>query len=221
MRMFVHQQLENKMEEYGHTAQLNDMSFPSFRLHWGYRTPLSATDAVHAISALMESYATRPHENMTLSDSFWYCWTLTDHSAWIMCHPNRILLEIWQDPRMAASYSFWDVLIRNFQNSWLWMKDALSFVLFAAVHQYCFTMWLLMNIIREQDQILHSTWKQFLCSKRLCRKFHLLCMQYITSKTCWSVTLKDSLWLWLFNSAAIGDLGLPSIQAIQKTCGKE
>ena len=73
MRMFVHQQLENKMEEYGHTAQLNDMSFPSFRLHWGYRTPLSATDAVHAISALMESYATRPHENMSLSDSFWYC----------------------------------------------------------------------------------------------------------------------------------------------------
>lgn len=71
MRMLIHQQLEKKLEEYGHTAQLNEIVFQSFHLHWGYRTPLSATDAVYGISALMESHNTRPYDNLEGADTFW------------------------------------------------------------------------------------------------------------------------------------------------------
>ena len=72
MRILIHQQLEKKLEKFGHTAQLSDLAFQSFHLHWGYRTPLSATDAVYGVSALMESHATKPHEQLMSSDSFWY-----------------------------------------------------------------------------------------------------------------------------------------------------
>jgi len=71
MRILVQQQLASKLEEYGHTAQLSDLVFQSFHLHWGYRTPLSATDAVHAVSALLESHATRPTEGLTPTKAFW------------------------------------------------------------------------------------------------------------------------------------------------------
>lgn len=71
MRFQVHQQLEAKLDEYAHTAQLSDMIFQSFHLHWGYRIPLSATDAVHAISALLESHITRPNEKLSSTEAFW------------------------------------------------------------------------------------------------------------------------------------------------------
>lgn len=71
MKLQVHSQLEAKLDEYAHTAQLSDTVFQSFHLHWGYRIPLSATDAVHAISALLESHATRPSENLSPTEAFW------------------------------------------------------------------------------------------------------------------------------------------------------
>lgn len=71
MKLQVHQLLEAKLDEYAHTAQLSDLVFPSYYLHWGYRIPLSAADAVHAISALLESHVTRPKEELSPSDAFW------------------------------------------------------------------------------------------------------------------------------------------------------
>ena len=71
MKLQVHNQLEAKLDEYAHTAQLSDTIFQSFHLHWGYRIPLSATDAVHAIAALLESHVTRPSENLSPSEAFW------------------------------------------------------------------------------------------------------------------------------------------------------
>lgn len=67
----MRQSLEDMLAQYGPGASLTDVTFDSFHLQWGYRTPLSATDAVHAVSALLESHGTRPGEMLSASDAFW------------------------------------------------------------------------------------------------------------------------------------------------------
>ena len=71
MKLMIHQKLHSKLETYAHTTGLSDLEYKGIRLEWGFSRSLTATDAVLAITALLESHATRPSAKLTVKSAFW------------------------------------------------------------------------------------------------------------------------------------------------------
>lgn len=62
--------LKKRLQE--KAPELGDLCHSGFLLHWGYCTPFSATDAVYAITALLESHSIRSGSRIvTPRDAFW------------------------------------------------------------------------------------------------------------------------------------------------------
>eukprot|EP00049_Salpingoeca_infusionum_P009335 m.155084 g.155084 ORF g.155084 m.155084 type:complete len:573 (-) comp14305_c0_seq4:470-2188(-) len=56
------QRISDQLLEVGPAYGLDQLTFPSFTYQVGYKTPVSASDVVHAASALLNSTTTSPHD---------------------------------------------------------------------------------------------------------------------------------------------------------------
>lgn len=71
MPTVLKKKLKDRLEETGPTYLLTNLRVNGFRLHWDYKTPLSAADAARILTALLGSHLTRPQNVRDETDAFW------------------------------------------------------------------------------------------------------------------------------------------------------
>lgn len=64
--------LRARLDEMAPSVALTSLKLNGFRLHWEYKSPLSAADAARILTALLGSHLTQPQSVANEADAFWY-----------------------------------------------------------------------------------------------------------------------------------------------------